>query len=115
MFCRWCAAYRIGGDQVSGLLRCGISARLTAALGHQLPSGADAELVRYAPSSGPSLNPIDTVESFQNLPCADAAIRASTYTYSITSFARASNVGGTSSPSALALVRLMTNSNVVGN
>ena len=27
-------AYRIGGDQVSGLLRCGISARLTAALGH---------------------------------------------------------------------------------
>jgi|SRR6516225_6835016 len=29
-------AYRIGGDQVSGLLRCGISARLTAALGHFL-------------------------------------------------------------------------------
>jgi hypothetical protein len=27
------AAYQIGEDQVSGLLRCGISARLTAALG----------------------------------------------------------------------------------
>ena len=28
-------AYRIGGDQVSDLLRCGISARLTAAMGHE--------------------------------------------------------------------------------
>ena len=34
--------------------------------------------------------------------------------YSITSSARASNVGGTDKPSALAVVRLMTRSNLVG-
>jgi hypothetical protein len=34
--------------------------------------------------------------------------------YSITSSARASTVGGTSSPSALAVLRLITNSNLVG-
>ena len=34
-------------------------------------------------------------------------------TYSITSSARASSVGGTSRPSALAVCRLMTNSNLV--
>ena len=34
--------------------------------------------------------------------------------YSITSSARASSVGGTSRPSALALLRLMTKSNLVG-
>src|SRR5512144_1219914 len=34
--------------------------------------------------------------------------------HSITSSARASNVGGTSIPSALAVLRLMTNSNLVG-
>jgi hypothetical protein len=36
-------------------------------------------------------------------------------TYSITSSARASSVGGTSTPSALAVLRLMTNSNLVGS
>src|SRR6478735_816625 len=36
-------------------------------------------------------------------------------THSITSSARASSVGGISRPSALAVLRLMTNSNVVGN
>jgi hypothetical protein len=36
-------------------------------------------------------------------------------THSITSSARASSVGGTSRPSAFAVLRLMTNSNVVGN
>ena len=35
-------AYRIGGDQVSDLLRCGISARLTAALGHNRHSPSTA-------------------------------------------------------------------------
>ena len=35
-------------------------------------------------------------------------------THSITSSARASSVGGTSRPSALAVLRLMTNSNLVG-
>src|SRR5437763_3613458 len=35
-------------------------------------------------------------------------------TYSITSSARASNVGGTESPSVLAVLRLMPNSNLVG-
>src|SRR5262249_49323807 len=34
--------------------------------------------------------------------------------YSITSSARASSVGGTSMPSALAVLRLITSSNVVG-
>ena len=34
--------------------------------------------------------------------------------HSITSSARTSSVGGTSSPSALAVLRLMTNSNLVG-
>ena len=34
--------------------------------------------------------------------------------YSITSSARASSVGGISRPSALAVLRLMTNSNLVG-
>jgi hypothetical protein len=34
--------------------------------------------------------------------------------YSITSSARASNVGGTSRPSALAVLRLMASSNLVG-
>src|SRR6478736_1051933 len=35
-------------------------------------------------------------------------------TYSITSSARASSVGGTSRPSALAVIRLITRSNLVG-
>ena len=35
--------------------------------------------------------------------------------YSITSSARASSVGGISKPSALAVLRLITNSNLVGN
>jgi hypothetical protein len=35
--------------------------------------------------------------------------------HSITSSARASNVGGTSRPSALAVLRLITNSNFVGS
>src|SRR4051794_33357417 len=34
--------------------------------------------------------------------------------YSITSSARASSIGGTSRPSALAVIRLMTRSNLVG-
>src|SRR5262245_18850263 len=38
---------------------------------------------------------------------------ATLYTHSITSSARASSVGGTSRPSALAVVRLMTRSNLV--
>jgi hypothetical protein len=36
------------------------------------------------------------------------------FTYSITSSARASSVGGTSRPSALAVLRLITSSNFVG-
>jgi hypothetical protein len=39
---------------------------------------------------------------------------ALTASYSITSSARASSMGGTSSPSALAVLRLMTRSNLVG-
>ena len=35
--------------------------------------------------------------------------------YSITSSAKASNIGGISNPSALAVFKLMTNSNRVGN
>jgi hypothetical protein len=40
--------------------------------------------------------------------------RGSQHLYSITSSARASTVAGTSRPSALAVLRLMTNSNLVG-
>ena len=43
--------------------------------------------------------------------CSNMACRT---TYSITSSARASSVGGTSRPSALAVLRLMTSSNLVG-
>ena len=42
------------------------------------------------------------------------AIAAKRHYYSITSSARASSAGGTSSPSAFAVVRLMTRSNLVG-
>src|SRR5262249_38830825 len=40
--------------------------------------------------------------------------RSKQHLHSITSSARVSNVGGTSRPSALAVLRLITNSNLVG-
>jgi hypothetical protein len=43
-----------------------------------------------------------------------AVSRCSTECYSITSSARASSKGGTSRPSAFAVLRLITNSNLVG-
>src|SRR5207244_10197354 len=43
------------------------------------------------------------------------AVRDPLRRYSITSSAIASSVGGTSRPRALAVLRLMTNSNLVGN
>jgi hypothetical protein len=45
---------------------------------------------------------------------ADRASLAGAFAYSITSSARASSTGGISRPSALAVLRLMTNSNLVG-
>ena len=45
---------------------------------------------------------------------ADRASFAGAFAYSITSSARASSVGGTSRPSAFAVLRLMTSSNLVG-
>jgi hypothetical protein len=45
---------------------------------------------------------------------ADRASFAGAFTYSITSSARASSAGGISSPSAFAVLRLMTSSNLVG-
>ena len=46
--------------------------------------------------------------------CPDWVNRSKTCGYSITSSARASNAGGTSRPSALALFKLMTSSYLVG-
>jgi hypothetical protein len=45
----------------------------------------------------------------------DSCAAANQHHYSITSSARASSVGGTSMPSALAVLRLMTISNLVGS
>jgi hypothetical protein len=63
--------------------------------GRPMPSRLDAEGLKfYATLGRPSM-----VQLFRF--------------YSITSSARASKVGGTSSPSALAVLRLITNSNLV--
>jgi hypothetical protein len=48
------------------------------------------------------------------VPEAAVSSRSKVAPYSITSSARASKVGGTSRPSALAVLRLMTRSNFVG-
>ena len=49
-----------------------------------------------------------------NLPQAAVSNRSKAAPYSITSSARASSVGGTSRPSALAVLRLITSSYLVG-
>src|SRR5713226_154921 len=48
------------------------------------------------------------------VPTRDSCHRSNLIAYSITSSARASSDGSTSRPSALAVVRLMTSSNLVG-
>src|SRR5262249_59888466 len=50
----------------------------------------------------------------QNRPKADSCSAANSGLYSITSSARTSSVDGTLRPSALAVLRLMTSSNLVG-
>src|SRR5258708_35086989 len=47
-------------------------------------------------------------------PCPKSAIGGRNRSHSISSSARASNMGGTVKPSALAVLRLMTSSNMVG-
>jgi hypothetical protein len=51
---------------------------------------------------------------FRVVPEADLSNRSKATGYSITSSARASSVAGTSRPSSLAVLRLITNSNLVG-
>ena len=65
--------------------------------------------LKYPPRFGPHhFVPIADVSR-----CSKRCARTSAY--SITSSARASSIGGTSRPSALAVLRLMTNSNIVGS
>jgi len=62
--------------------------------------------VRFTPESCRDRRPIATAEKGQKLP--------SSLGYSITSSAMARSVGGTVRPKVLAVLRLITNSNLVG-
>ena len=72
--------------------------------------------------TGRELNPLDRYKRFQIIhpPFLDLAWRKGSFIaalllgYSITSSARASSVGGTSRPSAFAVLRLITSSYLVG-
>src|SRR5262249_26373517 len=89
---------------------------------HPLPA-----LMRELPSFSPMIARLRPRDAGQRHPRVDAkgkmrlglhavrsrSSRASHVGYSITSSARASSVGGTSRPRAFAVIRLMTNSNLV--
>jgi hypothetical protein len=61
----------------------------------------------------PSLSSTDDSRLRGALPVPDSCTAANNVVYSITSSARASGAGGTSIPSALAVCRLMRNSNLL--
>src|SRR5258708_7102180 len=73
----------------------------------------DASRLRYAPSIGP----IAHCHECREVPAADSCAAATCVTgggnYSITSSARASNVGGMVRPSAFAVLRLTTSSTLL--
>ena len=56
----------------------------------------------------------DAPRPFRDLPIADSFTAANSNPYSITSSARATRIGGTSTAMALAALRLMTSVNFVG-
>jgi len=85
---------RLGSDEIGSTLRIRVSARF--------PLSRHLQTYRCGALS-------DAVGSG-----ADACGAANREPYSITSSARTSNVGGTSRPSALAVLRLMTSSYLVG-
>ena len=82
----------------SGDVRFGSKADICTAQGH----------VRFTPESGH----VQRTNDVRFVPKAD--ISAANITYSITSSARARSVGGTVRPSALAVLRLITSSYLVG-
>jgi len=75
-------------------------------LGHFQTSRRTLLMVRFTPESCRDRRPIATAEKGQKLP--------SSLGYSITSSAMARSVGGTVRPKVLAVLRLITNSNLVG-
>ena len=86
--------------------------RLMCESGHQRPMrskphGPSVRLARKRPSAVKYDPPLRANRVLTR--------RSKKHRYSITSSARASSVGGTSRPSTLAVVRLITSSNLVGN
>ena len=92
-------------------LRCASQQNRTA----EVRSGSKADVtilnfdVRFTPESGHSLQQSEC-PLWANT---ELMHRSTRHPYSITSSATASNDGGTSRPSALAVLRLITNSNLV--
>src|SRR5215510_298965 len=84
-----------------------------------VPCGSDSHLaacprhVSFTPNERTSAGGPDMSEKCQERTHAPQQNDCAFACYSITSSARASSVGGTSRPSALAVCRLMTNSNLV--
>ena len=96
----------------SGVLRCEILARPISAWG-SLSTEAAAPAARPTSASPQKLTSVPNEKFGRDGPAKSHALqqRAS---YSITSSARAMSVGGTWRPSALAVFRLITNSNFIG-
>src|SRR5262249_1973904 len=92
------------------LLHCGISDRPLTAVGQERTSPVHLTMSALPPQSGQSADMLGCPLSAKS-GCEQS--RNKVALYSITSSARASSVGGTSMPSALAVPRLMTSSNLV--
>jgi hypothetical protein len=88
---------------VRGSLRCGIATRLMSAWGHN-KNPPLLGLYQLPPATDITVHPAPTL-------CAKTGSEQSQQTagHSITSSARADNVGGISAPTALAVLRLMEN------
>src|SRR5215471_18030007 len=76
----------------------------------------DEQIPRLVPRAAPATAGLSGAAPLgaMSAQCPDYPKAAIRYRYSITSSARANSVGGTSRPSALAVARLMTRSNLVG-
>jgi hypothetical protein len=92
------------------LLRCGISTRLMTAVGHKQTSHP-ARTLSALPLKA---DKAQTCWHVRLVPKTDSCGAANSNLYSITSLASASSLSGIARPSALAVVRLRTNSNLVG-